>query len=157
MKSLVIYYSLDGSTKAIAETMATEIGADLLALKPKKGLSGGGFMKHFWGGRQVVLKEKPEIESLEKNISDYELVIIGTPVWAFTFTPPIRTLFAQNRIKNKKVAVYCCCDGMAGKTLENMKKELTDNEIIGDLCLTRTAKNLEANKIIAIEWIKKLL
>lgn len=157
MKALIIYYSLDGSTKAIAETMAGEIGADVLELKPVKQLRGGAFSKHFWGGRQVVLKETPELAPLTKNAADYDLVVIGTPVWAFNFAPPLRTFFSQKFVQNKKVALYCCCDGMAGKTLMNMRTELAGNDIIGELTLTKTAKNLAANQKIAIDWIKKFV
>jgi flavodoxin len=157
MKTLVIYYSLDGSTKAIAETIAGEIGADVLGLKPIKQLRGGALSKHFWGGRQVVLKELPGLEPLTKNVADYDSLIIGTPVWAFNFAPPLRTFFSQKLVQNKKVALYCCCDGMAGKTLVNMRTELAGNEIIGELTLTKTAKNLAANQKIAIEWVKKFV
>ena len=157
MKILVVYFSLDGSTKAIAESISAETGADLLQLKPIKQLSGSGFMKHFWGGRQVVLKERPELEPLAKKAADYDLVVIGTPVWAFNFAPPLRTFFAEKPVQNKKIALYCCCDGMAGKTLENMRMELAGNEIMGELTLTKTAKNLAVNQQIALEWIKKFV
>lgn len=157
MRVLIVYFSLDGSTKAIAETMGGEIGADVLELKPIKQLRGGAFSKHFWGGRQVVLKERPELEPLAKNAADYDLVIIGTPVWAFNFSPPLRTYFSQRPMQNKKVALYCCCDGTAGKTLANMKTELAGNEVVGELTLTKTAKNLAANQKIAIEWVKKFV
>lgn len=36
MKNLVVYYSLEGNTKLIAEFIAKEIGADIIELKPKK-------------------------------------------------------------------------------------------------------------------------
>lgn len=157
MKSLVVFFSLSGNTRFIAEAIAQAIGADSLELKPTKELRGGNFMKHFWGGKQVVHKEKPELELLEKNAADYDQIVIGTPVWAFTFAPAVRTFFSQVKLAGKKIALFCCCDGMAGKTIENMKKELAGNELVGEIILKRTAKDREVNKAAAISWITQIL
>jgi len=59
MRSSVVYYSFGGNTRFIAESIAEAVGADLLEIKPKKELSSKGFMKYLWGGRQVVMGEKP--------------------------------------------------------------------------------------------------
>jgi len=157
MRVLIIFFSLDGNTKFIAESMAREIGADLEELKANIYLPSGVFGKHFWGGRMAIFKKKPALRPIQKNISDYDLVVIGTPVWAFTFTPPIRTFFDEHKFSGKKIALFCCCDGMAGKTIGNMKEHLAGNEIIGSIVLERTSKNRERNKQIAVDWIKKLL
>lgn len=157
MSALIVYYSLDGSTKFIAENLAAEIGADNEELRPKLHLPAGSFAKHFWGGRMVVFKEKPVIEPLARDISGYDLIIIGTPVWAFNFSPPIRTFLEQYKFAGKKVALFCCCDGAPGKTLTNIKAGLPGNEFIGELVLMKTSKNREENRHKAIEWVKKLL
>jgi flavodoxin len=157
MRALVVYFSLDGSTRFIAENLAQAIQADLEELKPDLKLPTGNFAKHFWGGRMVIFREKPVLAPLVKNISDYDLIIIGTPVWMMNFSPPVRTFLHQNKFSGKKVALFCCCDGMAGKTIENMKKELAGNEFIGDLVLEKTSKNREENLKRAVDWVKKLV
>lgn len=157
MRVLIIYYSLSGNTKFIAESLAEAIGADVLELQTAKQIEGGNFMKHFWGGKQVVHKEKPELLQYSKDIADYDCLIIGTPVWAFTFTPAVRSFLSKEKIHGKKVALFCCCDGMAGKTIENLKKEISGNDFIGDLVLERTAKNREVNKQKALDWVKTII
>lgn len=157
MKTLIIYYSLDGNTKAMSEAMAQAVGADILELKPAKDVATGSFAKYFWGGRQVLFKETPELRPFDLNQSNYDLFIIGTPVWVGTYAPPIRTFFEKNEIRSKKVALFCCCDGGAGKTIANMKERLKDNQLLGELTLVKTAKNLETNKKIAWDWAKTLL
>ncbi|MFA5358541.1 MAG: flavodoxin [Patescibacteria group bacterium] len=133
MKTLVIYYSLDGSTRLIAEAIASTVGADILELKPKKELNSKSPFKYLWGGRQVVMKIKPEILPLEKNPADYEMLFMGTPVWAWNYAPPLATFFAQNKFAGKKVALFCCNGGQKGKTFENMRKELAGNQILGEI------------------------
>lgn len=49
MKNLVVFYSLEGNTKLIADTIVEKINADILELKPKKKYPNLGFKKYFWG------------------------------------------------------------------------------------------------------------
>ena len=158
---LVIYYSLDGYTKLVAETIAKGINADILELKPERELlkvSGiARFSKYLWGGRQVIMKETPILLPFEKNIDDYGLLIIGTPVWAFTFAPPLRTFFSNVKMKGKKIALFCTHEGTKGKTLENMRKELLGNEIIGEIDFRRPKKSLDEDKAKIISFAKDLL
>jgi len=155
-EKLVVYYSFEGNTKFVAETIAREIGADLLELKPKKEMKGHGFSKFIWGGRQVMLKIKPELEPLAKNPADYDLIFIGTPVWAYTFTPPLRSFFSQVKLQNKKIALFCTHEGNPGKIFEHMKKELSGNEIIGQQGFKDALKEKDRNLADIKNWIKEL-
>lgn len=158
MRTLIVYYSFEGSTKLMADTMATAIGADILSIMPKKEIATHGFMKFVWGGRQAMMKAKPEILPLDKNVLDYDLIIIGTPVWAWTFTPPIRTFFDKVKFTDKKVAVFCCHGGDMRKTLEEMKTALAGNEIVGEIDFKEPAKNnTEENIKRASDWAKQLI
>jgi len=56
----------------------------------------------------VVMKEIPEIFDIKNNIDEFDNIIIGTPVWAWTYSPPMQALFKKYEIKDKKVAVFCC-------------------------------------------------
>jgi flavodoxin len=123
MKNLIIFYSFDGNTKHIADAISEEIKADLLELKPKKDLK-KGFTKYFWGGRQVMMGIKPELEPFSVDAQDYDMIFIGTPVWAFSYAPALRTFFSQNILFGKKIALFCCHGGNPGKTFSNIKKEL---------------------------------
>ena len=64
MKRLVVFYSHSGNTKFVGETIAKEIKADVLEIKPEKEITRGG-MKFLWGGRQVVMKTKPVTSDFE--------------------------------------------------------------------------------------------
>lgn len=158
MKTLIVYYSLTGNVKCIAETMAKEIGAGLLELKPEKEIKKDGFMKYFWGGRQVMMKITPKLLPLDKNLDDYDFIIIGTPVWAWNYAPPIRSFLNQVRLQNKKVGLFCCHGGQIGKTLENMRIALKGNEIIGTIGFFEPLKNkAEEYANVAKLWINKIV
>ncbi|WFD11665.1 flavodoxin family protein [Tepidibacter hydrothermalis] len=156
MKKLVIYYSFEGNTKLLSQIIAQNLDADILEINPKDEVKRKGFMKYLWGGKSVFMKEKPELEPISIDIDEYDLLIIGTPVWAGTFTPALRTFFDKYDIKNKKIFLFCTHNGGPGKTLENMKSELDMNNVIGVKDFVNVSKNIEVNKNIAEKWVEEI-
>lgn len=131
MKTLIVYYSLEGNTEVIANKIAANTKADLLRLKPVKENPTKGFKKFFWGGKSVMFGEKPELEKYQVNLSEYDKIIIGTPIWASSYVPPIKTFLADNKIEGKKVYLYAChSGGGANKCFAKLKEELKNNKII---------------------------
>ncbi|OPJ61942.1 flavodoxin family protein [Clostridium oryzae] len=133
MNSLVIYYSLEGNTKYISECIANAVNGDILELKPKKDISPNGFARYFWGGKQVLFKEKPELNNIDKNPLDYDFIFIGSPVWAATYAPVFNSFFKQVTIKNKKIALFACYGGNEGKIFNSFKNVLVDNEVVSEI------------------------
>lgn len=156
-KPIIIFYSLTGNTKFIAQAIAEITSGEILELKLEKEFKSSHDLRTvFWGGKQVVTKEKPKLLPLTKNIADYNLIILGTPVWAFSVAPALRTFLSQNKLTNKKIALFCCHDGMPGKALANLKSELTGNEIIGDIAFREPLGNQAENKKKLAEWLTNL-
>ncbi len=158
MKKLVVYYSLEGNTKLIANEIAKTVGADVLELKPKKDVSPKGLMKFFQGGRQVMQKEEPALEPFAKRPEDCDEIFIGSPVWAWTYAPALKTFFSETHLKDKKIALFCCSGGGKGKTLDNMKERLTGNDIIGETdFIVPLQRNTEENVEKAKKWAKGIV
>ncbi|MBN1384141.1 MAG: NAD(P)H-dependent oxidoreductase [Elusimicrobia bacterium] len=158
MKKLVVFYSLDGNTKFIAENIADEVNADVLELKPRNEPKSKGFMKYLWGGREAMMRTKPELFPLERNPQDYDILFIGTPVWAWTYAPPLNTFFSTGRPSNKKMGLFCCHGGGKGKIFERMKKALSGNTILGEIDFKEPLKhNRDADAGKAKNWAKNLI
>ena len=124
MKTLIVYYSLEGNTKYAADKIAQAIGADTLQLVPKKAYSDKGFSKFLWGGKSALMAEKPELEPFDANLDEYEQIVFGFPVWAGTFAPPLRTFIEdhQAELQGKKIAAFACQSGMGGeKAIEKLR------------------------------------
>lgn len=157
MKILVVYYSYGGNAKLIAETLSNELNADIERLEPVKPLNASGIGYVMWGVRQLVSQNKPPIVPLKHNINDYDLIIIGTPVWSYTITPPIRTFLEEKKFTGKKIALFCCHGGNFGKTFDDMKTALNGNDIIGTADFYEPLKNdPDRNCKKAAEWAIKL-
>ncbi len=157
MKTLVIYYSLDGNTEHLANSMATVAEADLQEVKLKKNITKGIF-KYFFALKQMIFDKKPDIIPFEKNIADYDMLVIGTPVWGSNFAPAINSFFNQIDIANKKIALYACFGSSIGNCCENMENILKEkNQIIGQKGFKNPLKNSNVSKKEAEIWIKDML
>jgi flavodoxin len=140
MKAIVVYFSLEGNTKYVADKIAEFTGADELRLEPAKDYPRGNVSKFFWGGKSVVFGESPKLLPYDFDVEKYDLVIIGTPVWAGSFTPPIKTFIKENDLSKKKVALFACSAGGVGKCLDKLKDALPACEVIATFDLISPKK-----------------
>lgn len=153
VKTLVVYYSLTGSTKLIAETIAKTINADILELKPVKELNPESGMKFIWGGAQAVMKKKPKLEKIDLNPLDYDLIFIGSPVWAWRYTPPIRSFLSQFNLSGKRIAIFMCSAGDGQKAMERFNEALNKMEVINKINFQDPLQNNpEEAKKLAANW-----
>jgi len=154
MRTLVVFYSLEGNTKYIAETVAEQLHADLLELKPKKEYPTRGFQKFFRGGKSAIFRECPELINRNTDVSVYQNILIGTPVWAGTYSAPVNSFLKQNHFEDKKVALFACyAGGGAEKCFHQLKKELANNTFVGEKAFLDPLKHdKEENARDAAQW-----
>jgi len=147
MNSLVVFYSRTGTTKKVAKTISKILKSDIEEIfdtKNRKGVLG-----YLIAGKDATLRKLTVIKKIKKDSSKYGLVIIGTPVWAFTMSSPIRAYIHQNKRKFKKVAFFCTMGGSGGKT--------TLNEM-GSLCGKKPLALLElkTKEVIKNKYVQKV-
>jgi len=157
MNTLVVYFSLDGNTRFISEQIANAANADIVALTTKKRYPTSGFKKYFFGGKSVLFGEKPELTNGHIDWDLYDTIIIGTPVWAGSYAPPMKTFLSKYHIAGKRVAVFACHGGGgAEKCLERIKKTIPDNEFIGEIDFVEPKKTSETSAAEAAKWASGL-
>lgn len=157
MKTLVLYYSLDGNTRFIAEQIAQAIGADLEELKTAKALPKSG-LKYFVGGMQAVLGLKPALQPLDKDPRNYDLLFCGTPTWAGRYASAWHSFLAHSNLQGKKIALFCCHASPGSSALAAMKRRLAGNEIVGEIQFQEPLhhdKDAAAQK--AREWAQSIV
>ncbi len=125
MKTAVVYYSLSGNVRYAAEMIADAVQADLIPLVPVRPYPDHGFRMFFVGGMEATMKRKPKLQPYSFRTDDYDKVVLCTPVWAGTITPPLRTFLADNDLTGKRIAaVLSCGGGDTGKCVERLKEAL---------------------------------
>jgi flavodoxin len=157
MKTAVIYYSYNGSSAQAAEILKAELNADIFRIETLDGKKRKGLSLMFWGGGQVVMGKKPPLKPLSVDINAYDLVILGTPVWASSPVPALVSFLSANSITGKKIALFCCHAGGMGGALDKLKALLGGNTVIGEIDFRNVAKMDKAElKQKISEWVKSL-
>lgn len=111
MKKAVVFYSLSGNTQAAAKEIAEGIGADLIELKLVKPFPTEKSKRLALGGMQAMFGMKPAIQELSKNIKEYDVLILGTPIWAGTIAAPVHSFLNKYQVLDKIVAVFTFSGG----------------------------------------------
>ncbi len=113
MKTLVVFYSRDGTTKEIAKTISKVMNADIeevIDLKNRR-----GFFAYFTAGYEAGNRKLAAIKKTKKDPNRYDLIVIGTPIWSWKMTPAVRTYIENNKSNFKKVAFFCVMGGSGDK------------------------------------------
>ncbi len=158
MKSLIVYYSLEGNTKLIADNLAKITDADLLPLKVVNDLPKNSPMRYVNGGRDVLMKHAPALKTEIPDLSSYDFIVIGTPVWAGSFAPAIRSFAKKANLMGKKIAFFTCStSGKNQKCIGDLKDLFFGNTFVGDIGFVDPAKNHTTNSILRSEaWVNTL-
>ena len=90
MKKLVVYYSLGGNTRAVAKRIAQSLRADLMEIRTIKTYPDDYDVLLSLGEKEVKSGYMPQIAPLTFDANTYDTVIIGTPVWWYTYAPAVK-------------------------------------------------------------------
>jgi len=121
MKTLVVYYSRTGHTRTAGEELAKELACDMEEIVDTANRSGP--LGWVMSGKQASGKALTKLQPLKKDLSQYDLVIVGTPVWAGTISTPVRTFLVENKDRLKKIAFFVTMGGRGdASTLQGMEE-----------------------------------
>lgn len=109
---LVIYYSRTNTTKEVSQIIAEEKGAKLVEIKDKKSRSGA--LGYALGALDSVRGKKTNIEYEKVNLSEYDTVYIGSPVWASKPTPAVLQYIEENDFNGTNVVTFATMMGSGG-------------------------------------------
>jgi flavodoxin len=116
-KSLIVYYSRSGTTKKVAEYIAAKVHgtlAEITEAKSRKGIL--GFLR---SGLEAVKKKTPPIILGSEAMDRYDMVFIGTPLWAGAMASPIRTYLTQFPPKGSKIKLFVTKGGANPSVIAN--------------------------------------
>lgn len=157
MKSLVVYYSFEGDTKFIGDAIAKELGSDILELKLEKEVDNKDYMKKYLGEKQVLMKTTPLLKPFDKDPTEYDILIIGTPIWSGTYAPALRTFFKSIKINDKQIALYYCFTVKRGRIFRHLKKALKGNKIIESIGFKDPLKEDKNHALKRVQrWVQKI-
>ena len=136
MKILIAYYSRTNITANVAKSLQKELNADIEEIKDVKNRSGiFGWIKSCF---EAIRRVPAEIKPIEKDPSEYDTVVIGTPVWASTMASPVLTYITENKEKFNDTALFCTCGNGGYKETFAHITEIISKTPLETLFLTKT-------------------
>jgi flavodoxin len=152
MNILLVYYSRSGATKKLAEEIRQKLNCDIEEIISQKDRS--GIMGLFLSGREASQKIPADIKPVSKNIRDYDLVIVGTPIWA-GISSPIRRYLLDNAGNFKKIALFCTMGGSDPAKTFAEAEDICQSKAIATLAVT--GKEIARNSYTGLnEFIEKI-
>ncbi len=124
MAVVIVYHSETGQTRMVAEQVARRTGAVLIPVHDQAQYN--AVTRYLVGARLARNREKARIQPLEIDVSPYEGIVVGSPVWAWHPTPAINTAIDVLRgCEGKPGIVFATSGGMPGETARIMSDALT--------------------------------
>ena len=148
-KVLIVYYSYEGNTEFVAESIQKKTNGDMLRLELSEQKDRVGLSKYLWGGSQVMMGKKPQLKKIDVDIKEYDLIFLGSPIWAGRYAPAFNTYLANlEGLNDKEFALFCCHGGGGGnKAFAKVKSKLSGNDFLTDIAFLDPKKNLDREEM----------
>lgn len=145
-KKLVTYFSASGVTKSVAEKLAQTLGSDIFEIAPKVLYTAADLDWRDKTSRSTVemndLSYRPEMAEGDVDISAYDTVYVGFPVWWYIAPTIINTFLEKYDWNGKKIVLFATSGGSGwGKTVEKLEDsckgaEIVEGKIVGPTGVT---------------------
>ena len=154
-KALIVYYSWSGNTRAVAQKIQAATGADLFEIRLVK--------EYPTEYRQVIerfrqeknSKKWPALKTKVNNLSQYDVIFIGSPNWGSSIAPPIFSFLRSHNLQGKKIIPFMTHGGGGwGQSREDMKALCPKSEFLEGLAL-KGDRATTADTSIS-RWLQKL-
>ncbi len=114
MKTLVVYYSRTGHTRTVAHALAAALHANVAEITEPR--SRRGIIGYLRSAREAV-QQIPSMIAPSKDPSPYDLVLVGSPIWAAALSSPVRAYLMGNRDRLGDIAFFCTMGGHGSDTV----------------------------------------
>ena len=153
MKALVVFYSMTGNTEKVARELARRLEADIEVIEGRAKRSGAiGRLRSVF---EAIFKIPAENFPSTREDADYDIVVLGGPVWAKNMASPVRAFIRSEGAHINNLAVFCTEMGSGGAhVLDQMaalwggaataKMTITDDEIKSDMLHKKVSEFADA-------------
>lgn len=154
-KKLVAYFSASGVTKKVAEMISEVSEYELYEIKPKQVYTKADLNWMDKNSRSSVeMKDKkfrPEIITKDIEMSDYDEIILGFPIWWYVAPTIINTFLEAYDFSGKKITLFATSGGSGfGNTVSELKPSAPNADIVEGKLLNN------ANKQEIENWLKTI-
>lgn len=155
-KRLVAFFSASGTTKRVAEMIASAVDADMYEIMPKQPYSKADLNWMDKKSRTSVemsdKKFRPEISDTDVSVDQYDKIVLGFPIWWYVAPTIINTFLEKYDFTGKKIVLFATSGGSGfGNTVNELKISAPDAVIVEGKVFHKAAKQEIA------EWVRSIL
>ncbi|MDO4345307.1 MAG: flavodoxin [Eubacteriales bacterium] len=154
MKTLILYYSYLGNTKRIAEMIQKEIGGDMARIETVVPYDSDYNKVVNQGQDEVNRGYMPKLKPLDVRFEDYDRIILGTPVWWYTFAPAMHTFLANHDFSGKTVYPFVTNGGWIGHTPKDIAAACKGAKIERGINIKFDEDQLRTSETEIRKWIQ---
>ena len=156
-KVLVVYFSHGGNTQKLAKEISDQVGGDFRRIEPVNAYPEGDELYDYTEQEQAD-DARPEIQDLNIDMSKYDTVFIGYPIWWYTYPQVILTFFDNYDLTGKTIVPFVTHggSGMSG-TEDDMREYLSDRDVTVLDGLTVSRNDIEEDQSQTVtNWLEEL-
>ena len=155
-KTLVAYFSATGTTEKVAQKLSEVIDAELFKINPETPYSAADLDWMDKKSRSSIemadKTSRPAIANKVENMSEYEVVYLGFPIWWYVAPTIINTFLESYDFSGKTIVLFATSGGSGfGKTVENLQPSAPKAKIVEGRLL-----NGNPSKEAIEKWVKEL-
>ncbi len=150
MKTVIIYHSYSGVTRGLAERVRDVSGGDLVEVRPRQPYS--RLTAYTLGIIRARGGDRDPIEPSSIDVSTYDRIVLGTPVWAGRATPVVNgAVDALLGAEGRTAVLFATCGAQAGETFPTLRAALEAKgvRVIGEFAFTKKEIG-DARKVAAL-------
>lgn len=156
-KVLVVYYSLSGNTKSIAEMIREKTGGEGFEIETVKNYPAGYSECIEEAKRELQTRDLPALKKSPPDMSSYDLILVGSPVWWYTVSTPVMRFLNQADFAGKKVSAFCTHEGGVGRFFPHFNEQAKNAIVLEGLDLYKPRQTGEGEVHEALDlWLGKL-
>lgn len=156
-KILIAFYSKDGNTKRMAELLRDKVNGDLYEIKVNRHYSDNDWTAMDEANAEIKNHDLPPVTSPEIDVSPYDVVLIGGPVWGWMLSTPLMSFLQKTDFKGNRVSAFWTFYDHDEQYDKTMKAMIKNGDYCSGLPMPRNLVNNRSRLNKAIDdWLMQI-
>lgn len=154
-KTLVVYFSHSGNTRAVAEQVQRKLNADILEIKPTT-----PYTTVYNDLTRQVKQEmeagfKPKLQPINMDIQAYDTVVIASPIWWGTIALPMQSFLSEYNLAGKTILPVVTHGGSGlARSVSDIRQLCPQADVQSGLAIRSSAVN--SSQVEINQWLSNL-
>lgn len=154
-KVLIVYFSHTGNTRTIAGYIHDIIESDMVELETEDTYTDDYDMLLAQIRQEVADEYCPPLATRIENISSYDIIFVGYPIWVETAAPPVRSFLTSYDLSDKTIVPFCTSGTSSAETSYHLVHSLCPHStVLEGIQIRRGTYNTARERVAG--WLRKI-